>query len=340
MASPRSIEVKVGILILTAVGLLAAFILVMGGVNFQPTYPIYVDFDNPGGLQAGAPVKVAGVKVGKISEIQFRGGHLGANGKREPLVRLELRVEERYRESLHENATFYVTTQGVLGEQFLAIEPGSTDRPVLPEGAVVRGLDPPRLDMLLAEGYELLHATVSAMREHREEVGEAFDGLRKTLKGTGEFMHRNQDRLDRIAENVEQISLEGGDLVKDARRKYVDNPQIDRILGNAERLSGTAARDLPPLMADARETLANARRLSATVGGEAEQAKIRKTLDDIAEVAGRARAATADAQEVLAHVKRGKGTVGALVMDEQLFDDLQELARDLKHNPWKFFWRE
>lgn len=340
MASPRSIEVKVGILILTAVGLLAAFILVMGGVNFQPTYPIYVDFDNPGGLQAGAPVKIAGVKVGKISEIQFRGGQVDASGKRQPLVRLALRVEQRYRDSLHDNATFYVTTQGVLGEQFLAIEPGSTDRPVLPEGAVVRGLDPPRLDMLLAEGYELLHATVSAMREHREEVGEAFDGLRKTLKGTGEFMHRNQDRLDRIAENIELMSLEGSDLVKDVRRKYVDNPQIDRILGNAERLSGTAARDLPPLMADARETLANARRLSATVGGEAEQAKIRKTLDDIAEVAGRARAATADAQEVLAHVKRGKGTVGALVMDEQLFDDLQELARDLKHNPWKFFWRE
>ncbi|XXY22545.1 MlaD family protein [Sorangium sp. So ce216] len=340
MASPRSIEVKVGILILTAIGLLATFILVMGGVNFQPKYSIYVDFDNPGGLQTGAPVKIAGVEVGKLSEIHFRGGQLGKDGRREPLVRIQLRIEERYQQSIHDNATFYVTTQGVLGEQFLAIEPGSNDRPVLPEDAVVRGLDPPRLDMLLAEGYELLHATVSAMREHREEVGEAFDGLRKTLKGTGDFMHRNQDRLDRIAENVEQISLDGTELVKDARQKYVNNPQIDRILANADQVSGTAARDLPPLMEDARETLANARRLSATVGSETEQAKIKKTLDDIAEIAGRAKAATADAQDVLAHVKRGKGTVGALVMDEQLFDDLQELARDLKHNPWKFFWRE
>ncbi|WP_438011301.1 MlaD family protein [Sorangium sp. So ce321] len=340
MASPRSIEVKVGILILTAIGLLATFILVMGGVNFQPKYSIYVDFDNPGGLQTGAPVKIAGVEVGKLSEIHFRGGQLGKDGRREPLVRIQLRIEERYQQSIHDNATFYVTTQGVLGEQFLAIEPGSGDRPVLPEDAVVRGLDPPRLDMLLAEGYELLHATVSAMREHREEVGEAFDGLRKTLKGTGDFMDRNQDRLDRIAENVEQISLDGTELVKDARQKYVNNPQIDRILANADQVSGTAARDLPPLLDDARETLANARRLSATVGSETEQAKIKKTLDDIAEIAGRAKAATADAQEVLAHVKRGKGTVGALVMDEQLFDDLQELARDLKHNPWKFFWRE
>jgi phospholipid/cholesterol/gamma-HCH transport system substrate-binding protein len=340
MASPRSIEVKVGILILTAVGLLATFILVMGGVNFQPTYSIYVEFDNPGGVQVGAPVKVAGVKIGKLSEIQFRGGELAKDGRRDPLVRLSLRLEKRYQASLHENCTFYVTTQGVLGEQFLAVEPGSTDRPALPEGAVVRGLDPPRLDMLLAESYELLHATVSAMRERREEINEAFDGLRRTLKGTGEFMHRNQDRLDHIAGNLEQMSADGAELVKDARQKFVNNPQIDRIIANADQVSGTAARDLPPLIADARETMTNARRLSATVGSEAEQAKIKKALDDVAEVASRARATSADAQEIVAHIKRGKGTAGAIVMDEQLFDDLQELARDLKHNPWKFFWRE
>lgn len=340
MASPRSIEVKVGILILTAVGLLAAFILVMGGLNFQPTYSIFVDFDNPGGLQSGAPVKIAGVKVGKLGEIRFRGEVNPTTGKRDALVRIDARIEKRYQKSIRENAIFYVTTQGVLGEQFLAVEPGSGDRPDLPPGSTVRGLDPPRLDMLLAESYELLHSTVAAMRENREEISEAFDGLRKTLRGTGEFMHRNQDRLDRIAENVEQISLDGSEAVKAARQKYVDNPQIDRIIANTERVTGTAARDLPPLVADARETLANTRRLSATLGGEAEQAKIRKALDDISEITGRAKAATTDAQAIVAHIRRGKGSVGALVMDEQLFDDLQEMARDLKHNPWKFFWRE
>src|SRR5262245_580877 len=124
MASPRSIEVKVGILILTAVGLLAAFILVMGGINFQPTYPIYVEFDDPGVLQGGAPVKIAGVKVGKISEIQFRGGEVNpSTGRRDPLVRIKVVVEKRYQKSIHENSIFYVTTQGVLGEQFLAVEP-------------------------------------------------------------------------------------------------------------------------------------------------------------------------------------------------------------------------
>src|SRR5437762_2932981 len=112
MASPRSIEVKVGILILTAVGLLAGFILIMGGINFQPTYSIFVDFDNPGGLQAGAPVKIAGVKVGKVQEIAFRGGEIEqATGKREAMVRLRTSIERRYQKSVHENSIFYVTTQ-------------------------------------------------------------------------------------------------------------------------------------------------------------------------------------------------------------------------------------
>lgn len=340
MASPRSIEVKVGILILTAIGLLAAFVIIMGGVNFQPTYPIYVEFDNPGGLQAGAPVKIAGVKVGKISEIQFRGAEVSDSARRDPLVRMKVMVEKRYQKSVRENSLFYVTTQGVLGEQFLAIEPGSQDRPALPDGAVVRGIDPPRLDMLLSESYELLHTSVQAIRENRKEFSEAFDGLRKTLKGTGDLMDKNGDKLDRIVTNVETMTAEGADTVKEARSKYVNNPQIDRILANTDSVTGGLAKDTPVLLADAKVTMANAKRISTTLGGEEEQAKMKQAISDVVEVTARVKKITADAETIVGQIKRGKGTAGALVMDEQLYDDLQEMVRDVKHNPWKFFWRE
>ena len=341
MASPRSIEVKVGILILTAVGLLAAFILIMGGVNFQPTYSIFVDFDNPGGLQSGAPVKIAGVKVGKIDEIQFRGGELDpATQKRDPLVRIKVILEKRFQKSVHENSIFYVTTKGVLGEQFLAIEPGSNDRPIIPESATVRGIDPPRLDMLLAESYELLHSSVEAMRDNRQQIGEAFDGLRKTLKGTGDFFDKNGPRLDRITANVEQITVDGDNAVKEAKAKFVDNEQVNRILDNVDHLTASVSKDTPPLIADVKETMANARRISATVGSEAEQAKIKQAISDLSDVASHAKTATTEAEAIVGHIRRGKGTVGAVVMDEQLYDDLQEMVRDLKHNPWKFLWRE
>ena len=93
MASERSIEVKVGVLILVSVGILAAFILLMGGLSFQATYTLYVDFDNPGGLQAGAPVRIAGVKVGKVDQLVFRGGAIDPQTQRRVLVRAKLSIE-------------------------------------------------------------------------------------------------------------------------------------------------------------------------------------------------------------------------------------------------------
>lgn len=339
--SQRSIEVKVGALILVAVGLLAAFIVVMGGVNFQPTYTIFVDFDNPGGLQGGSPVKIAGVKVGKVVEIQYRGGEVNPQtGQREPLVRAKASIEKRYQNGLRDNSTFYVTAQGVLGEQFMQIEPGSADRPLLSEGATVRGLDPPRLDMLLSESYELLHTSVKALRENRQQLTETFDGLRDTLKGTGDFLNNNKERLDRIAENVEKITVDVGDLIQATQKNYVDNPKIAAIIDRVDRGTALLDRNAEPMMKDAREALASANRIATSLGSPEQQAKITGMISDAAEIASRAKAATVDAQAILTHVKKGRGSVGALVMDEQMYDDVQELVRDLKHNPWKFFWRE
>jgi phospholipid/cholesterol/gamma-HCH transport system substrate-binding protein len=255
-------------------------------------------------------------------------------------VRLKIDVERRYQSSVHTNSIFYVTTQGVLGEQFLAIEPGSSDQPVLPEGAVVRALDPPRLDMLVAEMYELLHSTVSSIRENKDDIGKAFTGLTRTLKGTGDFFDKNGNKLDVLADNAVKISEHADELVVGAKGKFVENPQLDRILDNVDKTTGTLAKEGPPLLADAKETIANTKRLTATLGDPAAQAKIKQAVDDVADITSRAKSMTVDAQAVVSHMRKGKGTVGALVMDEQLFDDLQELARDLKHNPWKFLWRE
>ncbi|MCC6645230.1 MAG: MCE family protein [Polyangiaceae bacterium] len=341
MANPKSIEVKVGLLILAAVGILAGFVLVMGGLSFQPTYNLFVDFDNPGGLQTGAPVKIAGVKVGVVKEIQFRGGVINPTTKqREPLVRLAVAIEKRHRAAIHTNGVFYVTAQGVLGEQFLAVDPGSADRPVLEENQVVRGLDPPRLDLLLSESFELLHTAVESVRANRKDIAEAFDGMRDTLKGTGHFFNNNKDRLDRIVANVEQITIDSQELVKAGKAKYVDNPRIDRIISNIEATSASIRRDSDVLLGDAKVTLANTKKITSTLAADEEQRKIQRTISDVSEIAAKAKLATADAQHIVAHIKKGGGSVGNLVMSEQVYDDIQELVRDLKHNPWKLFWKE
>ena len=129
--SQRSIEVKVGFLILVALGLLAGFVVVMGGLSLQPTFTVYVSFQNPGGLQSGAPIRIAGVKVGRVSELEFRGGLVDpVTHQPEATIRAVAKIERRYKTAIHDNSRWFVTSQGVLGEMFLAVEPGSSDATV------------------------------------------------------------------------------------------------------------------------------------------------------------------------------------------------------------------
>ena len=340
MAQERSIEVKVGALILVALGILGAFILVMGGLTFEKTYTVYVDFDNPGGLQAGAAVRVAGVKVGSVKALEFRGGKIDPKSGRHVLVRADVAIEQRVQDAIHDDADFYVTTQGVLGEQFMAIDPGTPEHPVLAPGATVKGIDPPRIDLFLAKAYELLDVTVNGIKNNRETIAAIADNTAGLLKGLNILVSGNKDRIDRIVANVEELTVEAKTLTHDARINYIDNPKLIHTVENVDVLTTKIRDDATPMLKDAREALANLNRLSATVGDPAQQDKIRKALTDLAQLAERANATIADTQAIVSHIKKGEGTVGALVMDEEIYDDVQEMVRDLKHNPWKFLWRE
>jgi phospholipid/cholesterol/gamma-HCH transport system substrate-binding protein len=336
----RSLEVKVGALILVSLGILAAFVLVMSGVSFQKTFNLYVDFENPGGLQTGAPVRVAGVKVGKVDVLEFRGSNDTAGAKtKKAFVRAKLVIEERVHSALHDDADFYVTTQGVLGEQFLSIDPGSSDKPVLGEGAVVKGIDPPRIDLFLAKAYELLDTAVTGLRNNKAVLGDIAVNGASVLKNLNLVLVDNRERINHTMENLEGLTAEARALTTDVKARYVDDPKIARTLDNIDRLTAELERESGPLLRDARETLANLDRVSTTVGSPEEQAKLKRTLDDIAELAGRANATVADAQGLVGRIRKGQGTVGALVMDEEVYDDLQSMIRDLKHNPWKLFWK-
>lgn len=339
MSSERSIEVKVGVLILVSLALLGGLVLVMSGVSLERAYPVFVDFDNPGGLQAGAPVRMAGVRVGTVKEMRFMGGIIDPRTKRRTVVRAEVAMYAKVKDSVREDAAFYVTTQGVLGEQFMAVDPGSPERPALGEGAIVKGIDPPRLDLFLAKAYELLDTAVTGIRNNRELISDIAQSTATLLKGLAGIVVDHRERIDRIVINLEQLSTETNGLAKDARAR-INDPRISRTLENIDRLAADVQRDSGPLLKDAKEGMANLNRATALVGDPKEQERYRKALHDLAELLGRANVAAADAQTVVAKIKKGEGTVGALVMDEELYDDIQEMVRDLKHNPWKFLWRE
>ena len=67
MMRERATELKVGILIAAALVILVAFIFVLGNFSLRSGYTLYVDYRFSGNIREGAPVKVSGIKVGKVA---------------------------------------------------------------------------------------------------------------------------------------------------------------------------------------------------------------------------------------------------------------------------------
>ena len=112
----RAQELKVGALILLALALCGGFVAVLGSFSLARGGRLQVDFDFSGNLQTGAPVKISGIKVGKVEEVAFLGGKLDEKVGRRVQVRVRAWIEDRARESIRQDAEVFVNTSGVLGE--------------------------------------------------------------------------------------------------------------------------------------------------------------------------------------------------------------------------------
>jgi phospholipid/cholesterol/gamma-HCH transport system substrate-binding protein len=87
----------------------------MGSVGIgSDTYKLYANFDNIGGLKPRAPVKSAGVVVGRVTRIAFDNERFNA--------RVELSIEKEYKFPKDTNAS--ILTSGLLGEQYIGLDAG------------------------------------------------------------------------------------------------------------------------------------------------------------------------------------------------------------------------
>ena len=57
-------------------------------------------------------------------------------------------------------------------------------------------------------------------------------------------------------------------------------------------------------------------------------------------MSGDVKTATGNVAELTDYISNGQGTIGLLIRDEEIFDNLRELLRELKRRPWKIVWKE
>ncbi len=116
----QSLDIWVGLFV--AMGLLDLLFLAlkagnMSAFTFEPTYQVTARFDNIGGLKPRAPVKSAGVVVGRVAEIRFDDQTYQAT--------VVMTLETRYK--FPKDSSAKILTSGLLGEQYIGLEAGGDE---------------------------------------------------------------------------------------------------------------------------------------------------------------------------------------------------------------------
>ncbi|HBC82142.1 MAG TPA: outer membrane lipid asymmetry maintenance protein MlaD, partial [Escherichia sp.] len=117
----KKTEIWVGIFLLIA--LLAALFICLkaadvASMRSEPTYRITATFDNIGGVKVHSPVRIGGVVVGRVADIEL--------DPKTYLPRVSLDIEERYNQ-IPDTSSLAIRTSGLLGEQYLALNVGFDD---------------------------------------------------------------------------------------------------------------------------------------------------------------------------------------------------------------------
>lgn len=160
--SNSRLEWKVGLFVLIGLALLAGLLIEFskGLTFFRPTYQIFLQADNVGGLKPRAAVLMSGVQVGTVSDIQ-----LAADGKS---VTITLRLYKQY--EIHKDADFIIDQSGFLGDQFVAIEPKDNKAGIFHDKDRARALPPFNLQQFTrsATGF------IQRIDETVQKLDEAF----------------------------------------------------------------------------------------------------------------------------------------------------------------------
>jgi phospholipid/cholesterol/gamma-HCH transport system substrate-binding protein len=112
-------DLIVGLFVLAGLGAIGYLSLQVGGLNYKGPggLILYATFDEIGGLKARAPVTVSGVKVGQVDSISL---------DKDLRARVEMDLDPKLRLPIDSSAA--IRTAGLLGDQFIAVEPGAEEQ--------------------------------------------------------------------------------------------------------------------------------------------------------------------------------------------------------------------
>jgi phospholipid/cholesterol/gamma-HCH transport system substrate-binding protein len=340
VARERGLEFKVGLLIAVATAVLIGFVFVLGNFSLGSGFTIHVDYDYVGSLQPGAPIKISGIKVGKVEEVHFWGGKIDPKTQRRVQVRVDAWIEDGARDSIRRDAEFFINTAGVLGEQYLEIVPGRDwEHPPLDISVPAVGSDPPRTDLVVSRLYEVLDALSDVLRDDKDVIRDLLRNSATAVAEVNTLLVENREQVGALVGSTADLAAEATKTLSKVNQGLGDPRVVQTLLRDADGVLVSAKQSLDTLTPTANALMGDATRVTALVT-EQRLDKAIDVADKAASAASKAGGLIDNVDGLVTDLRAGKGTAGALLSREEVYADLRELIRDLKRNPWKLFWKE
>jgi phospholipid/cholesterol/gamma-HCH transport system substrate-binding protein len=328
-------QLKIGILGVAALGLAAMLIVAVGGQGgfAWERYALKTRFGDIAGLKTGAVVRVAGVDVGKVTDIEFSGAE----------VEVTLEVNDAQKERITDQSRASIGSLSLLGEPLIVISPSSQGRPLedgdyiqsAPPAAGIAGVAQPAQESLveltgLLQDIRAGKGTMGKLMTDEALYAE-FNALLGSTEGLIAGINRGQGTLGKLARDdaaYRELNAALNNLNAMTRRIRAGEGSLGQLLQDdalAKSLSKTAN--------NFDEISAKLNRGEGTAG---------KLLTDQA-VYDRLNAITERMDKLVASIQNGQGTAGQLVNDKQLYDnmngaatELRSLIADIRKDPRKY----
>jgi len=315
-------ELKIGVISIFAIVMTLVLVFLLsgeGGFSWQQ-YGLKTRFDNVAGLKPGAPVRVAGVEVGSVSETTLEGDR----------VEVEMTVNEKYRKLITTESVAVLGSVSLLGESAVDITAASHGTPVPEWGYVKSG---PAVGSLseaatkATEGIEQLTAVLTDVRGGRGTIGQLMtnDSLYRELNNlvaTAEEMVRNvgsgRGTIGRLANNpaaAEALESTLQNLRDVTARIRAGEGSIGKFLTD-----DTLSRNLNSTSTNVEAITARLSKGQGTAGALLNE---RELYDRMNSMMNRV-------DQVTAALQKGEGTAGQLLHDKQLYENMNATMAELR----------
>lgn len=233
--SKEHIQVQVGAFLALGIlfAMMAIFMLGSKTSLFQRYYALTCYFDDISGLRVGAPVQLAGINVGFISEISFEERQIKPRSEKSELpdteekkqseegpksivkVKVEMKIDTAYQERIRTDSIASVVTQGLLGDRMVYITVGSNNGAELKDGDEIAEVRNPTGFSQLVQKSDNLILKAEGLIESLDIVMDAVvdgEGLVHDVifeKKSSDVLDSAQDifaSLDKMGQNLEEIS--------------------------------------------------------------------------------------------------------------------------------------